>query len=368
MYERLPWFRDLPEQQRAMVTVVAEAGVNQFLQWLRSDGKDLGSSDEVFESAPVRLARTISLQQTVALIQIVIDVVEEQVPQLAAEGEEVPLKEAVLRFSREIAFAAARVYARAAETRGAWDARLQAMLVDALLRGDSGDELMGRAAALGWSETKSVTVVVGNSPGGEVSLVLHAVQRAARRHGLDVLAGVHGRRLIVLLGNAEDPTAVVDEVIGLFGDGPVVVGPVANGMAEAVESAAAAVAGHRAAVAWPEAPRPVRADSLLPERAIAGDESARRTLRDGIYLKLKRSGGELLETMDAFVSSGGVLEGASRELYVHPNTVRYRLKRIEEVTGFNPSKPHDNFALRVGLAIGRLETGQAPAATSGETR
>ncbi len=364
MHERLSWFRDLPEQQRTMVTVVAEAGVNQFLQWLRSEGQDLGSSDEVFEAAPVRLARAISLQQTVALIQIVIDVVEEQVPQLAAEGEEAALQDAVLRFSREIAFAAARVYARAAETRGAWDARLQAMLVDALLRGDAGDDLMGRAAALGWSETKSVTVVVGNSPGGEASLVLHSVQRAARRHGLDVLAGVHGRRLIVLLGNADNPTVVVDEVLGLFGDGPVVIGPTANGLSEATESASAAVTGHRAAVAWPEAPRPVHANELLPERAIASDDNARRQLRDGVYLKLKRSGGELLETMDAFVSSGGVLEGASRELYVHPNTVRYRLKRIEEVTGFNPSKPHDNFALRVGLAIGRLGTNQTPGASS----
>ena len=51
------------------------------------------------------------------------------------------LREAVLRFSREVAFAAARVYARAAESRGAWDARLQALLVDALLRG----RLPGRA-------------------------------------------------------------------------------------------------------------------------------------------------------------------------------------------------------------------------------
>ncbi|GAB4006522.1 hypothetical protein GCM10029992_57500 [Glycomyces albus] len=100
-------------------------------------GRDLTTSDMVFEAAPVELARAISLQHTVALIQVVIDVVEDQVPALAAEGEEGALRESVLLFSREIAFAAARVYARAAETRGAWDARLQAMLVDALLRGDS---------------------------------------------------------------------------------------------------------------------------------------------------------------------------------------------------------------------------------------
>ena len=46
-----------------------------------------------------------------------------------------------------------------------------------------------------------------------------------------------------------------------------------------------------------------------------------------------RAGGELLETLDAFFAAGGVLESAARALFVHPNTVRYRLRRIGEVTG-----------------------------------
>ena len=37
-------------------------------------------------------------------------------------------------FSREIAVAAAEVYARAAEQRGAWDARLEALIVDSTSR------------------------------------------------------------------------------------------------------------------------------------------------------------------------------------------------------------------------------------------
>ena len=60
------------------------------------------------------------------------------------------MREAVLRYSREIAFAAAEVYAQAAEARGAWDARLEALVVDALLRGEADDSLRSRAAALGW--------------------------------------------------------------------------------------------------------------------------------------------------------------------------------------------------------------------------
>lgn len=376
MDDTLPWFRELPAEQRSWVMLVAQGGVRSLVEWLRRGGPEpdgpaqpsertgsLESSrpradtfaDEVFEAAPRALARSISLQQTVALIQVTIDVVEEQVPRLAVAGQELALREGVLKFSREIAFSAARVYARAAETRGAWDARLQAMLVDALLRGDSSDVLASRAAALGWADAPPVAVAVGRSPGGEASAVLHTVYLAARRIGVEFIGGVHGDRLVVVFGGATDPLAAAGKLLPGFGSGPVVVGPAVPSLDEATESARAALAGFRAAPAWPAAPRPVAADDLLPERALAGDGDARRRLRHDVYAALVRTGGELLETLDAFFAAGGVLESAARTLYVHPNTVRYRLKRVAEVTGFAPLRPRDAFALRIALTIGRLD-------------
>ncbi|HWG97732.1 MAG TPA: helix-turn-helix domain-containing protein [Pilimelia sp.] len=359
MDDTLAWFRDLPADQRSWVMLVAHAGVRSLVEWLRRGGTDSDSpqevSDEVFEAAPRALARSISLQQTVALIKVTIDVVEEQVPRLAADGQEAALREGVLKFSREIAFSAARVYARAAENRGAWDARLQAMLVDALLRGDSSDVLASRAAALGWADAPPVAVAVGRSPGGEVAAVLHTVYRAARRIGVEIVGGVHGDRLVVVLGGASDPLGATEKLLSGFGDGPVVVGPAVPSLDEATESARAALAGFRAAPAWPAAPRPVAADDLLPERALAGDGEARRVLRHIAYGALARAAGELLETLDAFFAAGGVLESAARALYVHPNTVRYRLKRVAEVTGLSPLNPRDAFALRVALTVGRLD-------------
>jgi hypothetical protein len=359
MDETLPWFRELPADQRAWVMLVAQAGVRSLVEWLRQGGGAAGSpqevSDEVFATAPRALARSISLQQTVALIKVTIDVFEEQVSHLAAPGEEQLLREVVLKFSREIAFAAARAYARAAESRGAWDARLQALLVDALLRGDSADVLASRAAALGWADEPPVAVAVGRSPGGEVAAVLHTVYRAARRIGVEVIGGVHGDRLVVVLGGASDPLAATEKLLAGFGSGPVVVGPAVPRLDEATDSARAALAGFRAAPAWPTAPRPVAAADLLPERALAGDSAARRNLRQDVYAPLVRAGGELLETLDAFFAAGGVLESAARALFVHPNTVRYRLRRISEVTGFSPLTPRDAFALRVALTIGRLD-------------
>jgi DNA-binding PucR family transcriptional regulator len=41
-------------------------------------------------------------------------------------------------------------------------------------------------------------------------------------------------------------------------------------------------------------------------------------------------------------------------LFVHANTVRYRLRRIHEVTGYSPTDPRDAFALRLAITLGRL--------------
>lgn len=83
-------------------------------------------------------------------------------------------------------------------------------------------------------------------------------------------------------------------------------------------------------------------------------------LRQDVYGSLVKAGGELLDTLDAFFAAGGVLEGAARALFVHPNTVRYRLRRVGEITGLAPLTPRDAFALRIALTIGRLDPGPGP--------
>jgi hypothetical protein len=367
MDEVLPWFRGLPAEQRSWVMLVAQAGVRTFVEWLRRTGTEqpFEISDDIFDAAPRTLAQSISLQQTVQLIGVTIEVVEQEVPHLAIEEERHAVADAVMRFSREVAFSAARVYARAAETRGNWDARLQALLVDALMRGDPPDEIASRAAVLGWDDRAPVAVTVGRSPGGEAAAILLTVHRLARRLGIDVVGGVHGSRLVLVLGGADDPLAASEKLLGAFGKGPVVVGPPVPLLEDATESARAALAGFRAAPAWLAAPRPVAASDLLPERALAGDAEARRILRE-VYGGLARSGGELLETLDGFLAAGGVLESAARSLFVHPNTVRYRLRRVGEITGLSPLAARDAFVLRVALAVGRLDpTSQADARAYG---
>ena len=355
MEQTLPWYAAMPAESRSWVNLVAQAGITAFVEWFRRPAAPLEISPDVFGSAPRELTRTVTLQQTVELVRTTIEVVEERIAELAAPGEEAVLREAVLRYSREIAFAAAQVYAQAAEARGAWDARLEALVVDALLRDEPDEAIRSRAAALGWGPHTAVTVVVGSAPDAAPESVVDALGRTARAGGLDLLTGVQGDRLVAVLGGVDEPLAAVRHLLPHFGAGPVVVGPVVDDLLAAHGSATAAIIGLRAARAWPGAPRPVAADDLLPERALAGDPQARRRLVDDVYRPLAGAGGALLETASAFLEHSSSLEATARLLFVHPNTVRYRLRRISEVTGLAPSQARHAFTLRLALCYGRLD-------------
>lgn len=59
-------------------------------------------------------------------------------------------------------------------------------------------------------------------------------------------------------------------------------------------------------------------------------------------------------TLRAYLDSGGHVEACARELYVHPNTVRYRLKRVTQITDFDPLRARDAFVLRIALVLGKF--------------
>ncbi len=168
------------------------------------------------------------------------------------------------------------------------------------------------------------------------------------------MAGVHGHRLVVVLGGLGDPMSVARQLASRFGPGPVVVGPAADDIERAAGSARAALAGLRSAAAWPDAPRPVLASHLLPERALDGDEGARAELIEHIYEPLCRGGAALLDTVTTYLEQGHSLEATARMLFVHPNTVRYRLRRASTLTGFNPGDGRGGFALWLAVVYGRL--------------
>ena len=354
--QTLPWYREMPASRRSAVGLVAQAGITSFLSWYENPNSQPWVAADVFSTAPRELLRSISLQETLQLIRVVVQVVEDRVIEEHSE-----LREAVLLYSREIAFSAADVYAKAAEARGLWDARLEALVVDTILSGESEEELSSRISALGWKARGAVAVMIG---GFDEATDIDGLRRTARRHSADVLVGIHGDRLIVVVGtipDENDPAAATPSLFALcsvfldsFGPGPVVVGTEVPSISDANRSAKSALAGISVVGAWAKAPRPISADDLLAERALAGDMLAKNTLLNKIYRPLAKNSPDLLETLVAYLESGRSLEVTARELFVHSNTVRYRLKRIAELIGWDATGARESFVLQVATVLGAM--------------
>ncbi|MFC5931060.1 PucR family transcriptional regulator [Cryobacterium melibiosiphilum] len=391
--DTLPWYGDMPPGRRSAVGLVAQAGITSFISWFDDPKSTPWIAADVFGAAPRELLRSVSLQQTLQLIRVTVEVVEERVK----DGSE-SLREAILLYSREIAFGAADVYARAAEARGLWDARLEALVVDSILSGEYDDDLPSRIAALGWHGHGEVCVLVGTTPS---MLDVDQLRRSARHMAADVLIGVQGNRLVLVIGRARpaspEPTAdaatpatgtatgtlataaaagsgaaaagnghgtgteptlsfmdIAVQLEPIFGPGHLVLGHEVPNLVDASKSAKAALAGFAVARSWRNAPRPVQADDLLPERALAGDPLARATLIHRIYRPLQAHSTELLTTLWCYLDNGRSLEATARELFVHPNTVRYRLKRVSEVIGYDATGAREALILQAALILGSI--------------
>ncbi|PVE95541.1 MULTISPECIES: helix-turn-helix domain-containing protein [unclassified Microbacterium] len=357
--DTLPWYADMPPARRSAVGLVAQAGITSFIQWYEDPTSTPWIAADIFAAAPRELLRSVSLQQTLQLIRVTVEVTEERV---AGRGND--LREAILLYSRDVAFAAADVYARAAEARGLWDARLEALVVDSILTGEADEELPSRIAALGWHGHGEVAVLVGTTP---PQFDVDLVRRTARKLAVDVLIGVQGSRLVLVLGRARiagQDTEEVEDELGFqeiatrlepsFGPGYVVLGPAVAALVDASQSARAALAGFAVARAWRSAPRPVEADDLLPERALAGDPLAKQTLIERIFRPLQAHSTDLVTTLWSYLDNGRSLEATARELFVHPNTVRYRLKRVSEVIGWDATGPREALILQTALILGSI--------------
>jgi hypothetical protein len=355
--DTLSWYRDMPPSRRSAVGMVAQNGITAFISWFDDPKSIPWIAADVFGAAPRELLRSVSLQQTLQLIRVTVEVVEERV-----KDDDESLREAILLYSREIAFAAADVYARAAEARGLWDARLEALVVDSILTGEYDSELPSRIAALGWNGHGEVSVLVGTAPR---MLDVDMLRRTARHLDADVLIGVQGSRLVLVIGRVDPPDDVetrepktfLDIAAQLepgFGPGHLVLGHAVPSLVDAARSARAALAGFAVAKAWRNAPRPTLADDLLPERALAGDPQARRTLIERVYKPLQNHSTELLTTLWCYLDNGRSLEATARELFVHPNTVRYRLKRVSEVIGWDATGAREALILQAALIVGSI--------------
>lgn len=360
-----PWYRTLPEAPRRQIESVANLGVTMFVDHL-ADPEGAVPPGQIFSVAPISLTGIITLEQTLSLVRTVVNVVEEEAPRAVPPEDHDAVRFLVLLFGRDIGFAAAAVYARAAEARGAWDARLESVAVDSILH-DSPDDVATRAGTAGWKGSGPAIAIAART-------TLDALETAKVRHDCrhlvsDFLVSVRGDSVIIVIGGAsttgsrtasDSPEHSLDRAAGILAgslDGPAVIGPVAPSVAQAGRSLRSALAGLRALPGWPGAPNPVHADELLPERLLSGDCLAAEQIRALIAEPLHEMGEPFEETVAAYLALGGSLEATARELFVHANTVRYRLGRVSEQVGWDATDARDGFMLHLAIVVGRLAEG-----------
>ncbi len=94
-------------------------------------------------------------------------------------------------------------------------------------------------------------------------------------------------------------------------------------------------------------------DDVMLEYQLSRPGPARDRLAD--QAEPLREQPHLLEALEAHLRHGGDRKSAAAELFVHPNTLTYRLRRITEVTGINPMTPDGSRLLAAALMVQRLE-------------
>jgi hypothetical protein len=79
-------------------------------------------------------------------------------------------------------------------------------------------------------------------------------------------------------------------------------------------------------------------------------EFSQRTLSK-VVAQDKRNSGGLMETLDTYLARGSSLSLTARSLGVHVHTVRYRLTKIEELTGLSLQSTEDRLTLELAFRI-----------------
>ncbi len=222
--------------------------------------------------------------------------------------------------------------------------RMGAALLGMVLAGEVATARQVAAGLFGGLPDGTVRVLVaGAAPGAEAAEALGELgdraEQAGGRVGERLLVsreeGAHGPRLIVLaLDNGAAHRACLGAVeehegLALGVSAPCALEEAGVAYAQAERALAVALRGGRRSVDHEE----VGAGSLLPllgeEAVTAFAEGLLRPLRDHD----RTSRGDLVASLRAWLSRHGQWDAAAADLGVHRHTLRYRMRRVEELLG-----------------------------------
>ena len=238
--------------------------------------------------------------------------------------------------------------------------RVRRELVHDLLTGTGDESAYLRAEALGYDLGRphqvAVVEVAESSPAQED--VLHATRRVLRHQQLPCLLGSMAGTVVIVAaaGDRGDWEALRAGIVAELGDGSrcrIGVGDAYPRPSELPRSLREARLALRMQKASASAERTsVFADlDVLRMLAAVDDltdvEAFVRKWLGALAAYDERKHTELVKTLIQYLQHGGGYEATSRALSVHRSTLKYRLQRIRELTGFNLGDPETHFNLQL---------------------
>jgi PucR family transcriptional regulator, purine catabolism regulatory protein len=284
---------------------------------------------------------------------------------LAVIGESGPLADFERLATRQAALVIALELMRERAVRETERRLAGDVLADALSGRLEPDELRGRLHPFGIGDRAAVLVFELPDPAGAE----HELEAALADAGCSSLVAgttAGGRELLCAVVDPEgtDPIELADRA-------RIALSSARNGVRAAVSRLAPVSSVRRS---FHEARCALEATSLkdgkAPEVASHADlgsytlllalqdDEALRAYSDNLLAPIEATegeyGGELLRSLEAFIQQNGQWERAARSLYCHRHTLRYRIRRIEELTGRDLSLANDRIEMWLALRAREL--------------
>ena len=260
-------------------------------------------------------------------------------------GELARFAELVFAYIDELSAASVAGHADELESSGRVRQRNLERLARALVAGAAADAVIAAAVRVDWQPPDFLTAVL--LPESQVPQVLTVLDSRTLQHTEDLTGPAEGHAVVLVPSNGSQSAR--------------------RGLLQALRGSDAVIGP---TVAWLEVPRSheraaralgalglegmIDTDEHLARLLLAADDPIRDDLRSRILAPMAdqrpSTAEKLAETLRSWLLHQGRRDAVAAELFVHPQTVRYRIGQLREIYGDRLEDP--DFVLAATLALG----------------